>query len=137
MNILKIVGYVFLGCGTVFLILATFIFFNVIITISQIPLTAQQLSPVALTGCIPYLILATVSYLVGGTSYCTDRARLKTPPVPADRLESLPRNPLIELRKPKKPDCNLDLGIIAGDFETIKGKQNMVTCRTLARTKKE
>ena len=58
MNILKILGYVFLGCGTVFLIVATFIFFNVIIPISQIPFAAQQLNPVALTDCIPFLTMS-------------------------------------------------------------------------------
>ena len=137
MNVLKMLGYVFLGCGTVFVIVATFIFFNVIIPISQILFTAQQLSPIALTDCIPYLILATVSYAIGGTSYCTGRASLKTLSVPVDRMEALQGDLLIELRKQKNPDFNLDLGIIARDFETIEGKQNMVTCRTLVRTKKE
>ena len=112
MSVRKVIGYLFLGSGTVFVVVAVFLFFNAIGPITQFPLIGQDLNPVALAACVPYLILAAITYVIGGLSYCMKSVNPDTPLV-APRKIQLPSSKILGKVKRHKgfDETNFDVYI--------------------------
>jgi len=115
----KVIGYTFLGCGTVFLIVAAFVFFRVMATISQVPFIGQELSPVALAPCVPYLILAAIAYVIGGVSYCAGRVNPATPLISSNEAELMSDTILDTLKRLKGIDDD-NFNVINRSLDEIK-----------------
>ena len=122
------IGYVFLGCGTVFLIVAAFIFFSAIGTMYQIPFIGQEFNPVPLAACVPFLLLAAITYVIGGVSYSVGRVNPATPLVTSRKPEVTPDNMLDKLKRLKGIDDD-NLTVIARNLDEITEKQNIVSQR--------
>ena len=136
LSVQKVIGYSFLGCGTVFIVVAVFIFFNVIGTIAQFPLISHESNPVALAECVPYLILAVITYVIGGVSYCMRRVNPTTPLVPLNKIEMKSNKILRKLKKLESiDDVNLNVFITIPD--EINENQHLVTQSIMVQAKKE
>ena len=136
LSVQKVIGYSFLGCGTVFIVVAVFIFFNVIGKIAQFPLISHESNPLALAECVPYLILAVISYVIGGVSYCMRRVNPTTPLVPPNKIEMKSTKILRKLKKLESiDDVNLNVFITIPD--EINENQHLVTQSTMVQAKKE
>ena len=78
MNNWRVVGYIFLGCGSVLFISALGAFFSMISAISQTPYLAQAIISAALAAIAPYLVLATLACIIGGVGYYAGRENAAT-----------------------------------------------------------
>jgi hypothetical protein len=76
LNNWKAVGYIFLGWGSVFLIYALIVFFSMTSIFSAIPSLAQ--TTIALAASAPWLIIASLTYVVGVVGYYAGRENAAT-----------------------------------------------------------
>ena len=76
MNSWRAVGYIFLGWGSVFLVYALIVFFSMTSVFSAIPSLAQ--ATIALAVSAPWLILASLTYVVGVVGYYAGRENAAT-----------------------------------------------------------
>jgi hypothetical protein len=78
LNNWRAIGYIFLGFGTVFLILALFIFFGLVASL-----------PISLSASAPWLVISALMYVVGIVGYFAGKETTYTP-----SLEKQKRNPI-------------------------------------------
>ena len=69
MNNWRAIGYIFLGFGTVFLVLALCVFLGLISIFSGFSFFGQASIPISLAASAPWLILASIMYVVGIVGY--------------------------------------------------------------------
>jgi hypothetical protein len=78
LNIWRAVGYIFLGWGSVFLILALLIFFGIVSVFSAAPIFGQVSILISLAASAPWLVLASLLYVVGFVGYYAGRETVTT-----------------------------------------------------------
>lgn len=69
MNNWRVIGYISLGFGSVFLILALLVFFGVLSVFSLTPLPDQFSISISLIASAPMLVITTLFYIVGIVGY--------------------------------------------------------------------
>jgi len=135
LSVRKVIGYLFLGSGTVFVVVAVFLFFIAIGPVTQFPLIAQDLNPVALAACVPYLILAAITYVIGGLSYCMKSVNSDTPLV-APRKIQLPSSKMLGKLKRLKGFDETYSDVYIRIPDDLTEKQYSVTQSPLTHAKK-
>ena len=78
MNNWRAVGYIFLGWGSVFLILGLLIFFGIVSIFSAAPIFSQASILVSLAASAPWFVLAALLYVVGVVGYYAGRENVAT-----------------------------------------------------------
>ena len=135
MSVRKLIGYSFLGCGTVFLIFAVFVFFNAMGTFYQFFFISHESYQVSLAACVPYLILALVTYVIGGVSYCLRRVNPAKLPICTKKTEITPNEILGKLKKLDGIDDS-NFNVIVRIPDDIPEKQNIVSQSIKVQAKK-
>ncbi len=124
MNKWRVVGYVFFVWGSVLLISALGAFISMISMIAQTPYLDQALISAALAAIAPYLVLATLAYVIGGVGYYAGRENAAT------SISSNKSNVTISATLDKIDnleeivDNNFNFNVIIKKFEEIEEKQN-------------
>jgi len=77
MNNWRAFSYIFFGCGSLLFIYALGTFFSKLSMIPQTPYFDQTLISTSLLAIVPYLILATIWYVIGSLGYYVDRKKIK------------------------------------------------------------
>ena len=73
----RVIGYIFLGWGSVLLIYALFVFLSMASLLSGVPFLNE--APIALAASAPYFVLAALLYVVGVVGYYAGRENVATP----------------------------------------------------------
>jgi len=73
----RIIGYIFLGWGSVLLIYALFVFLSMASLLSGVPFLNE--APIALAASARYFVLAALLYVVGVVGYYAGRENVATP----------------------------------------------------------
>lgn len=136
MNTWKVIGYIFLGCGTIVLIYAALAFFGIISVTSQIPYIGQTLSSFALAAVTPYLILAAIMYVIGGVSYYAGREYETTPLRYSNEAEITADDIPYRLERLERIVDN-NFGVITERLDEIEEKQNIISQSTIIKARKE
>lgn len=135
MNNWRVIGYVFLGCGSVLLIYALFAFFGMLSVIPQTPYLAQALTSAALAAIAPYLILGTLAYVIGSVGYYAGQEKTATP------ISSNKSNVTISatLDKIDRLEGTVDnnFNVITKRLDEIEEKQNMDSQNIIIEAKKD
>ena len=77
MNNWRAFSYIFFGCGSLLFIYALGTFFSKLSAIPQTPYFDQTLISTSLIAIVPYLILATIWYIIGGFGYYVGNKKIK------------------------------------------------------------
>lgn len=77
MNNWRAFSYIFFGCGSLLFIYALGTFFSKLSVIPQTPYFDQTLISTSLVAIVPYLILATIWYIIGGFGYYVGHKKMK------------------------------------------------------------
>ena len=77
MNNWRAFSYIFFGCGSLLFIYALGTFFSKLSVIPQTPFFDQTLISTSLVAIVPYLILATIWYIIGSFGYYLGRKKMK------------------------------------------------------------
>lgn len=77
MNNWRVFSYIFFGCGSLLFIYALGTFFSKLSVIPQTPYFDQTLISTSLLAIVPYLILATIWYVIGSFGYYVGRKKIK------------------------------------------------------------
>jgi hypothetical protein len=135
LNTWRAVGYIFLGIGSVFLIIAFFIFLSMMSMFSQIPYAPQGFTLIALITVTPYLILASITYVIGGICYYVGRERVATPIASIEA--NVTTRALLEKIERLEGIVDNNFNVITKRLNEIEEKQNLVAQNTIIKAKKE
>jgi len=135
LNNWKAVGYIFLGCGSVILIYALFSFFSMLATLHQIPYMSQIATPTALATAAPYLVLGSVTYVIGGVGLYMGRDNV-TKSIISNSTKMTKRDFLDRLNRLEGIVDN-NFNVITKRLNEIEEKQNMVSQNTIIKAKRE
>ena len=78
MNNWRVVGYIFLGWGSIFLVLGLLIFFGIVSLFSAAPIFGQVSILVSLAASAPMFVFASLLYVVGFVGYYAGRENAAT-----------------------------------------------------------
>jgi hypothetical protein len=78
LNNWRAIGYIFLGWGSVFLILGLLIFFGIVSIFSAAPIFGQVSILISLAASAPWFVLASLLYVVGIVGYYAGRENAAT-----------------------------------------------------------
>jgi hypothetical protein len=73
LNNWRAVGYIFLGWGSVFLILGLLVFFGIVSIFSAAPIFGQVSILISLAASAPWFVVASLLYVVGFVGYYAGR----------------------------------------------------------------
>jgi len=135
LNNWKAVGYICLGCGSVFLIYALFRFFSIWTPLRQNPYLAQIATTTALTIATPFLILGSLAYVVGGVGLFMGRDN-KAFSIASNR-EKVTEEDLLDRVSRLEGIVDNNFNVITKRLDEIEEKQNMFSQNTIIKAKRE
>lgn len=136
MNIFKAIGYICLGCGSVFLIFALFSFFSIFVPFRQNPYLAQIATTTALAGATPLLIAGSGAYVVGGVMLLVGRDIKKAFSIVSHR-EKVTEEDLLDRVSRIEGIVDNNFNVITKRLDEIEEKQNMFSQNTIIKAKRE
>ncbi len=123
MNKWRVVGHIFLVWGSVLLISALGAFISMISMITQTPYLDQALILTALSTIVPYLVLATLTYVIGGIGYYAGRENAATSTSSNKSNVTISATPDKIDNLEEIVDNNFNFTVIIKGFEEIEEKQ--------------
>ena len=123
MNKWRVVGHIFLVWGSVLLISALGAFISMISVITQTPYLDQALILTALSTIVPYLVLATLTYVIGGIGYYAGRENAATSTSSNKSNVTISATPDKIDNLEEIVDNNFNFTVIIKGFEEIEEKQ--------------
>jgi len=135
LNNWKAVGYIGLGCGSVFLIVALIIFFSILTPLRQNPYLAQTATTTALATATPHLILGSLAYVVGGVALFMERDN-KAFSISSHR-EKVTEEDLLDKVSRLEGIVDNNFNVITKRLDEIEEKQNMFSQNTIIKAKRE
>jgi hypothetical protein len=135
LNNWRVVGYIFLGIGSVFLIYTLFAFVSIISIMSQNPYLTPASNSIALSAIAPYLILASISYVIGGVSYNMGRKNIATSIAP--NKADVTTTSLLDKIERLEGIVDNNFNVITKRLDGIEEKQKMASQNTIIKAKKE
>jgi len=123
LNKWRVVGHIFLVWGSVLLISALGAFISMISVITQTPYLDQALILTALSTIVPYLVLATLTYVIGGIGYYAGRENAATSTSSNKSNVTISATPDKIDNLEEIVDNNFNFTVIIKGFEEIEEKQ--------------
>jgi hypothetical protein len=123
LNKWRVVGHIFLVWGSVLLISALGAFISMISMITQTPYLDQALILTALSTIVPYLVLATLTYVIGGIGYYAGRENAATSTSSNKSNVTISATPDKIDNLEEIVDNNFNFTVIIKGFEEIEEKQ--------------
>ena len=135
MNNWTVVSYIFLGFGSVLLVLAAFIFSNIYLPYSANPLLAPVAGSVALSASAPWIVLTACAYVVGGVGYYAGQDYVEES---SDSEEASERaSPLLDRIDRLEGIVDNNFIVITKRLDKIEETQKMSSQNTIVKAKKE